>query len=167
MSKFLTHSCNIFYTTWNKFWNTVHHIRSYNVFKCTSRSKSVSRNVLHYSDIIMSAMASQITGVSIVYATVCSGADQRKHQSSSPLAFVWAIHRWPVNFQHEGPVTRKCFHLMTSSWKTVLIWTLLPGCWLWNVAWGRCELRNYVHNTFELHYGMVRYITISYIVQHR
>ena len=34
-------------------------------------------------------MASQITGVSIVYSAVCSGADQRKHQSSASLAFVW------------------------------------------------------------------------------
>ena len=41
-----------------------------------------------YSDIIMSAMASQITGVSIVCSTVCSGADQRKHQSSASLALV-------------------------------------------------------------------------------
>ena len=32
----------------------------------------------HYGDVIMSAMASQITGVSILYSTVCSGADQRK-----------------------------------------------------------------------------------------
>ena len=37
----------------------------------------------------MSAIASQITGVSIVYSTVCSGIDQRKHrQSSASLAFV-------------------------------------------------------------------------------
>ena len=40
----------------------------------------------HYSDVIMSAMASQITGVSIVYSTFCSGAGQRKHQSSALLA---------------------------------------------------------------------------------
>ena len=45
----------------------------------------------------MSAMASLISGVWIVYSTVCSGADQRKHQSSASLAFVRAIHRWPVN----------------------------------------------------------------------
>ena len=32
----------------------------------------------HYSDMIMSAMASEITGVSIIYPTVCSDADQRK-----------------------------------------------------------------------------------------
>ena len=31
-----------------------------------------------YGDVIMSAMASQITGVSIVYSTVCSGVDKKK-----------------------------------------------------------------------------------------
>ena len=41
----------------------------------------------HYSDIIMSAMASQITSISIVCLTVCSGTDQRKHQTSASLAF--------------------------------------------------------------------------------
>ena len=44
-----------------------------------------------------------------VYWTVCSGADQRKHQSSASLAFVRGIHRWPVNSPHKGPVTRKMF----------------------------------------------------------
>ena len=47
----------------------------------------------HYNDVIMSAMASQNTGVSIVCSTVCSGADQRKHLSSVSLAFVRGIHR--------------------------------------------------------------------------
>ena len=40
-------------------------------------------------------------------AFVCSGADQREHQSSSSLAFVRGIHRWPVNSPHWGTVTRK------------------------------------------------------------
>ena len=44
----------------------------------------------------MSTMVSQITGVSIVYWTVCSGVDQKKHQSSASLAFVRGIHRWSV-----------------------------------------------------------------------
>ena len=44
---------------------------------------------------------------SIVYSIVYSGADQRKHQISASLAFVWGIHRWPVNSPHKGPVTRK------------------------------------------------------------
>ena len=64
---------------------------------------------VHYNDVIMSTMASQITDVSIVYLTVPSGADQRKHQSSASLAFVWGIHRWSVNSPHKGPVTRKMF----------------------------------------------------------
>ena len=63
----------------------------------------------HYNDIIMSAMASQIASLTIVYFTVYSGTDERKHQSSASLAFVRGIHRWPVNSPHEGPVTRKMF----------------------------------------------------------
>ena len=41
--------------------------------------------------------------------TVCSDADHRKHQSSASLAFVWGTRRWPLNFPHKGPVTRKIF----------------------------------------------------------
>ena len=40
----------------------------------------------------------------IVFSAVCSGADQRKHQSSASLAFVTGIQRWPVNFPHKGTV---------------------------------------------------------------
>ena len=47
----------------------------------------------HYIDVIMTTMASQITSLTVVYSTVYSDADQRKHQSSAPLAFVWGIHR--------------------------------------------------------------------------
>ena len=63
----------------------------------------------HNIDVIMSAMASNITAVSIVYSTVYSGADQRKHPSSVSLAFVRGVHRWPVNALHKGPATRKMF----------------------------------------------------------
>ena len=63
----------------------------------------------HYNDVIMSEMASQITSLTIVYSTVYSDADQRKHQTSASLAFVWGIHRWPVNSPHKWPVTRKMF----------------------------------------------------------
>ena len=34
----------------------------------------------HYNDVIMGAIASQITSLTIVYSTVYSDADQRKHQ---------------------------------------------------------------------------------------
>ena len=64
---------------------------------------------LHYSDVIMGVIVSQITSLTIVYSTVYSDADQRKHQSSGSLAFVWGFHRGPVNSPHKGPVTRKMF----------------------------------------------------------
>ena len=63
----------------------------------------------HYNDVIISTMASEIISLTIVYSSVYSGADQRKHQSSASLAFVREIHRGPVNFPHEWPVTRKIF----------------------------------------------------------
>ena len=63
----------------------------------------------HYSDVIMGTVASQITSLTIVYSTVYSGADARKHQSSASLAFMRGIHRWPVNSPHKCPVTRKTF----------------------------------------------------------
>ena len=69
----------------------------------------------HYDAVMMGVMASQITSLTIVYSTVSSGANQRKHQSSASLAFVRGIHWWPVNSPHKWPVTRKYFHLMTSS----------------------------------------------------
>ena len=52
-------------------------------------------------------MASQITSISTVCSTICSGADQWKHQSSASLVFVRGIHRWPLGSPHKGPVTRK------------------------------------------------------------
>ena len=73
----------------------------------------------------MSAMASQITGVSIVYSTVCSGADQRKKLSPASLACVSGIHRSPMNSPHNGSVTRIMFPFddvimrgCVSSWHT-------------------------------------------------
>ena len=57
----------------------------------------------------MGVIVSQITSLTIVYSTVYSDADQRKHQSSESLAFVGGIHRGPVNSPHKWPVTRKMF----------------------------------------------------------
>ena len=60
----------------------------------------------------MGAIASQITSVSIVYSTVCPCADQRKHQSSASLAFVWGIH----------PVTGDFPAQRASNAENVFIW---------------------------------------------
>ena len=57
---------------------------------CIGRPQS---NTYHHSGVIMNAMMSPITGVSVVCRTVCSGAD---HQSSASLTFVWEYtgDRW-------------------------------------------------------------------------
>ena len=57
----------------------------------------------------MGEIASQITRITIVYSTVYSDADQRKHQSSASLVFVRGIHPGPVISPHKWPVTRKMF----------------------------------------------------------
>ena len=50
----------------------------------------------HYGDVIMGAIASQITSLTVVYSIdYYSDVDQRKHQSSASLAFVQRIHRGP------------------------------------------------------------------------
>ena len=77
---------------------------------CTSPTASMGNAISrHYNDVIMGTMTSQITGVSIVCLTVCSGEDERKHQSYVSLAYVRGIHQWPVDSLHRGPVTRKMF----------------------------------------------------------
>ena len=60
---------------------------------------------LHHDDVIMGAIASQITRLTIVYSIVYSDADQRKHQSSASLAFVWGIHR---GHRNGGQPTHNC-----------------------------------------------------------
>ena len=64
---------------------------------------------LHNSNVIMSAMAYQISSLTIVHSILYLGVDQRKHQSSASLTIVRGIHRWPVNSTQKGPVTRKMF----------------------------------------------------------
>ena len=78
-----------------------------------SSSVFLERYILltHYNDVIVRAMACQITSLTIVYSTVYSGTDERKHQSTASLDFVRGIHRWPVNSPHKGPVSRRMFPL--------------------------------------------------------
>ena len=76
-----------------------HQLTSYENFKL---------KLCHYNDVIMSAMASQITSLTIVYSNVL----RRKSKKTSKLRVIGicaGIHRWPVNSPHKGPVTRKMF----------------------------------------------------------
>ena len=117
-------------------------LSSLRCYKCVQTCVNVLM-ITHYNDVIMGEMASQITGLTIVYSTVYS--DQRKHhQSSASLAFVWGIHRWPVNSPHKGPVTRKMFpfddvimNFFVCHFETVY----LAGAHHLTLEWNRIEYR--------------------------
>ena len=83
---------------------------------------------IYYSEVIMSAMTSLTTRVSIFYLTVCSGADERKNQSYASLAFVRGIHQWPVNSTHKGPATM----ISTRHRDSTAIWKYMAG---WGQKW--------------------------------
>ena len=68
--------------------------------------------LFHYNEVIMGAIASQITSLTIVYSTVYSDADQRKHQSSASLAFV----------RGNSPVSGEFPAQMASKAENVYIW---------------------------------------------
>ena len=97
---------------------------------------------LHYGDVIMGAIASQITSLTIVYSTVYSDADQRKHQSSASLVFAWGSHRGPVTSPHKWPVMRKmfpfydviiwykvCAEIYRAKWNLYVFYLCLLFCW--------------------------------------
>ena len=79
--------------------------------------------IAHYDDVIMGAMASQITSLTIVYSTAYSDTDQRTHQSSASLAFVRGIHRRPVNSPRKWPVTRKMFPIHDIIMRCIFMWS--------------------------------------------
>ena len=87
----------------------------YFYISCSFTNKS-SFPTVHYNDVIMSAMASQTTSLTIVYSTIYSGADQRKHQIPRhwPLCWEFTGDQWIP--RTNGQLRRKCFHWMTSSW---------------------------------------------------
>ena len=98
----------------------------------------------------MSTVASQITGVSIVYSTVCSGADQRNIKTPRhwPMWGELIGDRWiPLT---KGQYNGKCLHLMTSSCRNTFAtslysiifllktWHVLQRCWHFDIL--RCCL---------------------------
>ena len=82
----------------------------------------------HYNDVIMSSMAAQITSLTIVYSTVCSGADQRKHQARATGLCAG-----------NSPVTGEFPAQMASKAENVFNW------WRHHVRW-KCRDLLCVHN---------------------
>ena len=84
----------------------------------------------HYNDIIMGAIASQISCLAIVYSTVYSSADQNKHQRSASLDFMGGIKQETGEFPAQ----------MASNAENVSIWWRhhdkragKPACDVWQV----------------------------------
>ena len=111
----------ICFTTWHNL-TEVHNFYLISPYASTSpykvmavkRHLTISQDGYHGYNIVASKTktklcASQMTSLAIVYSTVHSGADQRKHQSSASLALVRWIHWWLVNSLHKWPVTWKMF----------------------------------------------------------
>ena len=93
----------------------------------------------------MGAIDSQITSLTIVYSTIYSDADQRKHESSASLAFVCGIHRGPVNSPHKWPVTRKM-----SPFDDVIMDIVCSGWWIWCIGYFSPWWRNQMETFFAL-----------------
>ena len=127
----LTCPCSVAIMTHNTWHSKITQRISENVCRYSILMGSFSCNHTdsHYDDVIMSAIASQITSLTSAYSTVYSGANQRKHESSASLAFV----RGPVNSPHKGSVTRKMFpfdDVIMLAWRVHTSWTVCIIVWL-------------------------------------
>ena len=110
--------CKLLYASWcHHIWIT--YIDKNGIMNHFKQTHGAERGY-HYTGVIISEVASQITSLTIVYSAVDSGADQRKHQSPPSLAFVRGIHRWPLNSPCKGPVTRKMF-----PFDDVIMWSFI------------------------------------------
>ena len=122
-------------------------------------SVAVSLENQHYSDVIMSVMASLITGASIIYLTVCSGADKKNIKALCywPLWGEFTGAQWIPHamFPFDDVIMIKGWWLCMCQWsgsllviKWLITWPVpshyLKQCWLiippaqrscWGVYW--------------------------------
>ena len=127
-------SKSIYFVDWHK------------ILRPIFQSNTSSSNLfIHYIDVIMTTMVSQIISLTVVYSTVYSNANQRKHQSSASLAFVWGIHRDRWIPRTKGQLRGKCFQLMTSSCVTVydIMKVILYGLHAGKRTWKMVSLQTF------------------------
>ena len=122
----------------------------------------------NYKDVIMGAIASQITSLTNVYSIVYSEADQRKYQSSASLAFVQGIHRGPVNSPHKWPVTWKMFpfdDVIMKRGTQTLTWcrTASPtaSCLINFIIYKIVFMDDHPHYTMQCNYNTVNFLPNS------
>ena len=120
-------------STWNAYVYTQVYKQMYATFTHFTRIslKFGLNQHIHYTDVMMGAMVAQITSLVVVYATVNSGVDQRKHQSYASLAFVW-IPRTNYEFPAQ----------MASNAENVSIWWRYHVRVKWEIS--DVELSNYI-----------------------
>ena len=102
-----------------------------------SVEETISMSSYHYSDVIMSAMVSQITSLTIVYSIVYTCADQRKHQISASLAFV-RIHRWPVTGEFPAQMASNAENV-SIWWRHHVVFNFTVGVPVVSRMWSRCH----------------------------
>ena len=97
----------------------------------------------HYSDFIMGMMASQITSLTIVYSTVYSGTDHRKHQNlqvtgvrseNSPVTGEFPAKR----YSNAENVFIWWHHHKDPEYKPHWYWPSLP--WIFNFQNQKCDI---------------------------
>ena len=92
----------------------------------------------HYSDVIMSAMAFQIIGVSIVCLTFFF---RRWSEETSKLRVTGLCEgNPPVDSSQRASDAEKCFHLMTSSWLDLFSLKFLSHSMIPHQHWGPDEV---------------------------
>ena len=69
----------------------------------------IAEEALHYYDVIMTTIASQITSLTVVYSTVYSEGRSKKTLKLRVTGLCVGNSPGPVNSPHKGPVTRKMF----------------------------------------------------------
>ena len=76
---------------------------------------------IHCNDVVMSAIASQITSFIIIYSTVYSRRRSKKTSKLRATGLLMGIHRWSVDSPHKGIVTRKMFLFDDVNMKCILV----------------------------------------------
>ena len=150
----MANNTSLYISVWSTMWSC--HNKFYICLKMLFRNPL--SELLYYRDVIMSAMVSQITGVTTVCSAICSCADQRKHQSHASLAFAWRIHRWPVNSTHFIQFT-DCYKHKTLSFSN--------GCKR-NTIWGTCfDFQNLIflsYYTLQWSSRLCKWLYLRYLV---
>ena len=88
---------------------SIHKVLNQQLFSTMGRSRRGVELLWHYTDVIITTMASQITSLTMVYPTVYSDADQKKTSKLRVTGLCVGNSPVPMNSLHKGPVTQKMF----------------------------------------------------------